>query len=91
MNGERRSAQEIRASLWENRNRLDRDLEELDTRVRRDWSPRELFLRHPALFGAAGAIVGFVLIRHPALLTRGLLRAAQVSAPFVVKSLLKRG
>jgi hypothetical protein len=91
MNGDRRSAQEIRSSLWENRNRLDRNLEELDTRLRHDLSPRELFLRHPALFGVAGAIVGFVLIRNPRLLTRGLLRAAQLSAPFVLKSLLKRG
>jgi hypothetical protein len=90
MSGERRSAQEIRSSLWENRNRLDQNLEELDTRLRRDLSPRELFLRHPALFGVAGAIVGFVLLRNPRLLTRGVVRAAQMSAPFLLRSLLRR-
>lgn len=90
MSGERRSVKEIRSSLWETRNRLDRDLEELDVRLHHDLSPKEIFARHPALFGVAGAILGFILIRNPALLTRGLMRAAQVSAPFLVKALLKK-
>jgi hypothetical protein len=90
MSGERRSVKEIRSSLWETRNRLDRDLEELDVRLHHDLSPKEIFARHPALFGVAGAVLGFILIRNPALLTRGLVRAAQVSAPFLVKALLKK-
>jgi hypothetical protein len=90
MSGERRSVKEIRSSLWETRNRLDRDLEELDVRLHHDLSPKEIFSRHPALFGVAGAVLGFILIRHPAILTRGLVRAAQVSAPFLMKALLKK-
>ncbi len=90
MNGERRSVGEIRSSIYETRSRLDRDLEELDIRLHRDLSPKEIFSRHPALFGVAGALVGFILIRNPALLTRGLARAAQWSAPFLAKALLKK-
>jgi hypothetical protein len=90
MSEERRSANQIKASLLETRNRLDRDLEELDFRIHHDWSPKAIFSRHPALFGVAGAVLGFVLIRHPAFLTRGLVRAAQVSAPLLVKALLKK-
>jgi len=90
MSGDRRSVKEIRTSLWETRNRLDRDLEEIDVRLHHDLSPKEIFARHPALFGVAGAVLGFILIRHPAILTRGLVRAAQVSAPFLMKALLKK-
>ena len=90
MSGERRSVKQIRSSLWETRNRLDRDLDELDVRLHQSLSPKEIFSRHPALFGVAGAVIGFILIRNPALLTRGLVRAAQVTAPFLVKALLKK-
>lgn len=90
MNGERRSVSEIRSSIYDTRSRLDRDLEELDVRLHRDLSPKEILSRHPALFGIAGALVGFALIRNPALLTRGLARAAQWGAPFLAKALLKK-
>jgi len=90
MNGERRSVKEIRNSLDETRGRLDRDLEELDARIHRDLSPKEIFARNPALFSIAGALVGFLIIRNPAILTRGLARAAQWSAPFLAKALLKK-
>jgi hypothetical protein len=85
----RRSAQEIRASLWETRTRLDRDLEELDVRIHESLSPRALIARHPALIALAGAALGYLLIRKPALLARGIVRAAQVGAPFLAKSFLK--
>ena len=93
MNRERRSVAEIRSSLDETRSRLDRDLEELDLRLHNlhsDLSPRAIFARNPALFGLAGALLGFIVIRHPALLTRSLARAAQLSAPFLAKALLKK-
>jgi hypothetical protein len=89
MNERRRSAQEIRASLWETRTRLDRELEELDVRIHENLSPRVLLSRHPAIFALAGAALGYVLIRKPALLARGIVRAAQIGAPFVAKALLK--
>jgi hypothetical protein len=90
MKTERRTVKDIRASLWETRNRLDHDLEELDVRLHQSLSPRAIFARHPALFGIAGAAVGFLLVRHPALLGQGLLRAAQLSAPLLVKALLPK-
>jgi hypothetical protein len=90
MNRERRSVEEIRSSLDDTRSRLDRDLEELDFRLHNDLSPRAIFARNPALFGLAGALLGFIVIRHPALLTRSLARAAQLSAPFLAKALLKK-
>ncbi|HEY7816949.1 MAG TPA: hypothetical protein VIG29_01920 [Vicinamibacteria bacterium] len=90
MNGERRSVEEIRNSLYETRGRLDRDLEELDERLHRELSLKEIFSRNPALFSIAGALVGFLLIRNPAIVTRGLTRAAQLSAPFLAKALLKK-
>ncbi len=90
MNEDRRSVKEIRSSITETRSRLDRDLEELDDRLHHDLSPKEILSRHPALFGIAGALVGFIIIRNPALLTRGLARAAQLSAPFLAKALLKK-
>ncbi|HEY7818762.1 MAG TPA: hypothetical protein VIG29_11125, partial [Vicinamibacteria bacterium] len=55
-----------------------------------DLSPRAIFARNPALFGLAGALLGFIVIRNPALLTRSLARAAQLSAPFLAKALLKK-
>jgi hypothetical protein len=90
MSGERRSVQQIRSSLSETRQRLDRDLDELDVRLHQDFSPKAIFSRHPALFGVAGAVLGFILIRNPAILTRGLVRAAQLGAPLLVKALLKK-
>ena len=44
MNGERRSVEEIRNSLYETRGRLDRDLEELDERLHRELSLKEIAL-----------------------------------------------
>jgi hypothetical protein len=90
MNGERRSVAEIRSSLTETKGRLTHDLEELDQRIHNELSPRAILSRHPALFGIAGAVLGYVLIRRPALLARGLARAAQAGAPFLVRALLKK-
>jgi hypothetical protein len=90
MNGERRSVTEIRSSLSETKERLTHDLEELDERIHHDLSPKEILSRHPALFAVAGAVLGYILIRKPAILARGLVRTAQVGAPFLMKALLKR-
>ncbi len=91
MNGERKSVAEIRSSLTETKTRLVHDLEELDERIHHDLSPKEILSRHPALFAFAGAVLGYILIRRPALVARGLVRAAQVGAPFLAQALLKRG
>ena len=91
MKGERRSVTEIRSSLTDTKTRLTHDLEELDERIHHDLSPKVILSRHPALFGIAGAVLGYILIRRPALLARGLIRAAQVGTPFLAKALLKKG
>lgn len=90
MNLERRSAKEIRDSLWEARKRIDRDLEELDFRLHQSLNPKEIFSRHPALISVAGAVIGFLLIRNPSLIVRGFARAAQVSAPLLARALLRK-
>lgn len=87
---ERRSAKEIRSSLWETRQRLDRDLEELDFRLHQSLSPKEIFSRHPALIGVAGAVIGYLLISRPAMIAKGIARVAQVSAPLLARALLKK-
>ncbi|HEY7698156.1 MAG TPA: hypothetical protein VIE88_07050 [Vicinamibacteria bacterium] len=90
MKEERRSAKEIRNSLWETRQRLDRDLEELDIRLHENLSPKAIFSRHPALIGVAGAVIGYLLISRPSMIARGIARAAQVSAPLLARALLKK-
>jgi hypothetical protein len=39
----------------------------------------------------AGAIVGIVLIRNPAIISRTLTRIAQASTPFIMRALFQRG
>ena len=91
MTNRRRSSREIRRSLHVTRKRLDRDLAELQERLEQSVSPRNILSRHPALVTMAGAVVGVLVVRNPALVVRALTRLAQASAPFVVRSLLSRG
>ncbi|MGH9324208.1 MAG: hypothetical protein ACRD21_06020 [Vicinamibacteria bacterium] len=86
-----RAPSEIRASLWETQAKMDRDLSELETRLHESLSPKALLSRHPALFGIAGALLGVVLFRRPALLARGITWAARMSTPFLVRALLRKG
>lgn len=91
MSRSRRSTRQIRKSLHETRKRLDRDLLELETHVDDALSPRNILSRHPALMTAAGAVIGLLVVRKPAMLGRALTRLAQASAPFLVRSVLQRG
>ncbi len=87
----RRSTRQIRKSLHETRKRLEHDLEELEERVEESVRPRNVLSRHPALMTAAGAVIGLLMIRNPALIGRALTRLAQASAPFLVRAVLQKG
>lgn len=88
--GGRRSTKEIRSSLAENRHRLEEDLEDLEARFEDSLSPRHLFSRHPVIVSLAGALVGVFVVRRPTLVLRSVGRLAQLGAPLVLKTLLKR-
>ena len=87
----RRSTRQIRKSLHETRKRLDHDLGELEEHVEESVSPRNILSRHPALMTAAGAVIGLLVIRNPAMIGRALTRLAQASAPFLVRTVLQKG
>lgn len=86
----RRSTREIRQSIADNRRGIDEDLDELENRIHESLSPKELLTRHPALVSIAGVVLGVLVVRNPALITRGLTRIAQLSVPFVFKALLPK-
>lgn len=87
----RRSTRQIRASLHATRERLDEDLTELQIQAESSLSPRALIARHPALMTAAGAIIGLLVVRNPAMVGRALKRLAQASAPFLMRAVFQRG
>lgn len=91
MKPSRRSTRQIRKSLHETRKRLDRDLVELEAHVEDAVSPRTILSRHPALMAAAGAVIGLLVIRKPAVIGRALTRLARAGAPFLVRAVLQRG
>ncbi len=91
MSRSRRSTRQIRKSLHETRKRLDHDLTELEEHVEESVSPRHILSRHPALMTAAGAMIGLLVVRNPAMIGRALTRLAQVSAPLLVRAFLRRG
>ena len=87
----KRSSRQIRKSLHETRQRLDRNLVELQDHVEESVSPRNILSRHPGLMTAAGAVIGLLVIRNPAMIGRAITRIAQASAPFLVRAVLQRG
>lgn len=87
----KRSTRQIRKSLHETRKQLDRNLGELEDHVDESFSPRNILSRHPALMTAAGAVIGLLVIRNPAIIGRALTRLAQASAPFLVRTVLQKG
>jgi hypothetical protein len=87
----RRSTGEIRRSLATTRRRLDEDLEEIELRVEDGLSPRNLAMRHPVLVTIAGVLLGVVVVRNPALVARSVSRLVGLTAPWLVKGLLRRG
>lgn len=91
MRSTKRSTRQIRKSLHETRERLDNDLSALQDCVEETVSPSNILARHPALMTIAGAIVGLVVVRNPAIVARALTRIAQASTPLLVRALFQRG
>ena len=87
--GERRSARELRESLARNREQLDKDLSALRNRFHEAWSPRRLLSRHPFWAAGAGAVLGFLLVRRPAVVLRAATRLAGMGAPLLLSALVR--
>jgi hypothetical protein len=85
----KRSAREIRASIEANRERIEEDLATLGDRLQKSVNPIRKVGRHPLLLAAAGAVVGFLVIKNPALLARSVGRLARWGAPLVLTALFR--
>ena len=86
-----RSAKELRASLDATRDQIDGDLTALGDRIQESVSPLQQLSRHPLVFVVAGTVVGFLLIRKPAMLLRAAGRLAKWGAPVLLSTLLRQG
>ena len=86
---ESRSARELRQSLAENREQMEKDLAELGDRFQDIMNPRHLLSRHPILSLGAGALLGYLVIRRPAQLVRAVSRFAGLGAPLLLSALMK--
>lgn len=91
MTGEKRSSEQIRASLRRTRRQLDDELNQVQQRVEDSVKPAHLLSRYPLLTAAAGVAVGIVVIRNPATVARVLSRFVQTSAPLLIRGLLQKG
>ncbi len=85
----KRSAEEIRSSLEATKAQIDDDLDTLNQRVQKRMVLRQV-AAHPLLLAAAGAVVGFLVVKRPAMLLRAAGQLARWSAPLLVSSLLRR-
>ena len=83
-----RSSHEVRRSLRQNRQQIEEDLDALGGRLGEQLNPRRLVRRHPVLWIASGAVLGYLLIRKPALLARGLGKLAGWGAPLLLSGLI---
>ncbi len=88
-NGEKRSAQELREVLANNRDRIERDLSALGHRFQVVLNPRHLLSRHPLLAAGAGAVLGFLIVRRPAQVMRAASRLVGLGAPLLLSALVK--
>lgn len=84
----KRSAEEIRSSLEATKAQIDGDLDTLDHRFQKRMVLRQA-VAHPLLLAAAGAVVGFLVMKRPAMLLRAAGQLAKWGAPLLVSSLLR--
>lgn len=87
--GSKRSAKEIRQSLEARQKQLDGDLSALGDRAQRTMDVRRQVMRHPLVFALAGAVVGFVVVRRPALFLKAVRRLVSIGTPVFVSALLR--
>jgi hypothetical protein len=84
-----RSALEIRKSIDANRDQIEEDLAELGDRLEAGVNPVRQLGRHPVVLAVAGAVVGVLVIRNPALVWRSMGRMVKWGAPLLVSTLLR--
>ena len=85
----KRSAKEIRQSLEARQKQIDGDLSALGDRAQRTMDVRQQVMRHPLFFAIAGAVVGFVVVRRPAMFLKALRRLVTIGTPVIVSALLR--
>jgi hypothetical protein len=85
----KRSAEEIRNSLNETRGQIESDLDDLGGRFQRTFDLRHQIIRHPLVLGVAGAAVGFLVVRRPAMVIKALSRIAKWGAPLLLSAFLR--
>ncbi len=71
------------------RERLESDLDTFGERLQSSLNLRQQVVRHPALVIVAGAVVGYVLVKKPAAITRTIRRLAGWGAPLILSALLR--
>ena len=85
----KRRAEEIRNSLDETREQIEGDLDDLGDRLRQTLDLRHQILRHPLVLGLAGAAVGFLVVKRPAMVIKTLGRIAKWGAPMLLSTFLR--
>jgi hypothetical protein len=85
----KRSAEEIRRSLAETREQIEGDLDDLGGRVQQTLDLRHQLIRHPLVLGLAGAAVGFLVVRRPAMVLKALGRIAKWGTPMLLSAFLR--
>lgn len=85
----KRSADEIRKSLDATREQIEGDLDNLGHRLKRTMDLRHQIIRHPLVLGVAGAAVGFLVVRRPAMIMKALGRLAKWGAPMLLSAFLR--
>ena len=85
----KRSAKEIRQSLEARQKQIDGDLSALGDRAQRTMDVRQQVMRHPLFFAIAGAVVGFVVVRRPAMFLKAVRRLVTIGTPVIVSALLR--
>jgi hypothetical protein len=85
----KRSAEEIRKSLESTREQIESDLDNLGSRVHQTLDLRHQIIRHPLVLGLAGAAVGFLVVKRPAMVIKALSRIAKWGAPMLLTAFLR--
>jgi hypothetical protein len=85
-----KGSRELRQELVDNREQIEADLSALGDRLEETLNLRHMMGRHPWLLAGAGAVLGVLVVRHPALVMRNVGRLAGWGAPLLLSVLLRR-
>jgi hypothetical protein len=64
-------------------------LDDLGGRVQQTLDLRHQIIRHPLVLGLAGAAVGFLVVRRPAMVIKALGRIAKWGTPMLLSAFLR--